>query len=95
VLGFIITTDNGVDRNLLEECKHAISELETITEKTFGENINEQQETSRITSLLLCARSGEEKKKLLNLGMNDDVVRDICMSTGRPFTYHTPLLALL
>ena len=81
-IGFIITTASGIDENLLEECKRAIEKLEVETAKTFGESYEEQPETSQLTSLLLCVRSGEEKIKLLNLGMSDAVVRDISMSTG-------------
>ena len=81
--GFIIKTDSGIDKDLLLECKHAIQALEKTTKMTFGASVDEQHETTQVTSLLLCVRSGgEENKKLLNLGMNDAVVLDICMSTG-------------
>lgn len=80
--GFIIATDCGIDENLINECKYEIAKLETVTGRTFGESGKEQPETSKMISLLLCVRSGEENLKLLNLGMNNAVVRDIWMSTG-------------
>ena len=92
--GFIVTTDCGVDDQLLAECKHAITELEHITGKTFGSRINPADDFVIIPSLLLCVRSGKNDKKLLNLGMNDDIVKHICASTGSAcYHYHAYCMA--
>jgi hypothetical protein len=80
-------TTYTVDDNLLKECKHAIKELQATTRRKFGGSNDENSKSIQMPLLLLCVRSEKNNKKLLNLGMNDEVVQNISVTTGLTTPY--------
>ena len=83
-IGFVIVTEGDIDEALFQECENAILNLERVTGRKFGIPANEIIPPTRSTlqPILLCVRSADEQINLFNLGMNENVMHDICESTG-------------